>query len=100
MNSILPGTQVKMQGVFKVDAVDTDPSTGAIRCLYKNPAGSVTIVTSTQATMVKDTTGTYYILVTPLTSQVGTWYYHWEATSGVIVSGEDAFQVLQPQVST
>lgn len=100
MNSVYHGTQVKLQGVFKVDAVETDPTTSAIRCLYKDPSGSVTTVTSTQASMVKSTTGTYYVLVTPTSSQVGTWYYWWQATAGVIVSGQDSFEVLSPQVST
>lgn len=100
MNTFFPGSQIKLQGVFYVDSVETDPTTGNIRCLYKNPAGTVSIVTSTQAAMVKNTTGTYYVLVTPGTTQIGQWYYHWEATAGVIVAGEDSFQVLAPQVTT
>lgn len=100
MNSFVAGTQIKLQGVFKVDSVETDPTTGNIRCLYKNPAGTVTTVTSTQASMVKSTTGTYYVLVTPGTTQVGVWHYHWEATAGVIVAAEDSFQALPPQVTT
>lgn len=100
MNSFLWGSQVKMQGIFRVSAVETDPTTGAIRCLYTKPTGAVTIVTSTQAAIVKDTTGTYYSLVTPTSSEIGVWYYRWHATAGVITAGEDAFEVLTGMVST
>jgi hypothetical protein len=100
MDTYYFGSQVKMQGVFKVDDIETDPTSSAIRCLYKIPDGTVTAVSSTTADIVKDTTGTYYLLVTPTSAQVGDWYYRWHATAGVIVGGESVFTVISPEVTT
>ena len=93
-----PGQEVKLQGVWKTTAsVEVDPT--SITLYVEKPSGSVSAYTTTDLT--KDTTGTYYYLVVPTTSETGMWTWGCNSTGTAVAANYSGrFQVLVQPFST
>lgn len=96
-----PGQQIRLRGIFKNSTtstgVEVDPTT--ITLYYRNPSGTVSLVTTTGLT--KTTTGTYDYLVTPTTSGIGEWQYGYKGAGAAV--GADLggrFLVLNTELTT
>ena len=75
-----------------------DPTTVKFR--KSTPAGIVSSVTysTSQTTIVKDTTGVYYSNITSTSS--GVYWYRWTSTGNITTSQEGSFQVGRRFVDT
>lgn len=68
-----------------------DPTTGPV-LKHKNPAGTITTLTyPTDAAIVKEETGRYYILIAAASS--GTWAWRWSGTGTNAGADEGKFRV-------
>lgn len=91
MNSYRLGTDVKTTGVFKdVTGAVFDPA--GVTCKVQQPDGTETAyVYGADAQVVKLSTGTYYIWVTP--TQVGKHVVRFKGSGTVLVADEASFLV-------
>ncbi len=81
---------VRLTGTFKVSSTLTDPST--ITFKMKKPNGVITtFIFNTDAELVKDSTGVFY--VEQKLDLSGDWYYSFEGTGAVKAFEENRFHV-------
>ena len=84
------GDLVRCQGIF-TDAASTVTDPAAITFKVKNPSGTTTTyVYGTDAQLVKDSTGTYYVDVS--INSAGVWYYRFASTGSGQAAGENYFR--------
>lgn len=89
-NSYYEGQQVRVKVTFTVARTPTDPSTVVAK--IKDPSTTVTTYTyGTDAELVKETTGVYYVDVA--TTAVGTWTYRFAGTGTAAAAAEGTFTV-------
>lgn len=97
-NAFWPGERVQLRGIWtSTGSVEVDPT--AIKLYYVTPIGTVT--TKAFADLTKETTGTYYYIVTPTTSEAGEWLWGYKSTAGALGANLGGrFRVLDPPFST
>lgn len=84
------GDRPRCQAEFKLSNVLTDPTTVTFK--YKKPDGTiVTLVYGTDVSLVKASTGIYYVDVDIDAS--GQWFYRFEGTGTVKAASESKFTV-------
>ncbi len=71
-----PAQGVKLSAAFTLGGVATDPST--VSLTYRAPDGTETVLTYAGATITKDSTGNYHVVLTP--AEAGSYPYLWEGT--------------------
>ena len=84
------GDRPRCKAEFRLNNVLTDPTT--ITFKYRKPDETVVnLVFGTDAALVKESTGIYYVDID--IDSVGTWYYRFEGTGTVKAASESKFQV-------
>lgn len=94
MNTYTDGELVKCTGTFKDENdVVADPST--VTFVYETPAGAVTeLVYGTDAEVVKDSTGVYYVNL-DTTGVPGTWKYRFFSSGNGQAAAQSKFKVMR-----
>jgi len=93
-----PGQQLKLRLVVTSSSEVEVNSTG-LTLLWWRPDGTCT--TKQSSDLTQETTGTYYYLVVPTSSQTGEWVWRCTSTGSVVgASAEGRFKVLAPKWST
>jgi len=96
MNIYEIGDQVRCSAAFTVNGVATDPTT--ITFKYRKPGGSVVTLTyGVDGSVVKSSTGGYYVDLTPDTS--GVWHIGFYGTGSVVAAGESSFKVSKSNLT-
>ncbi|MFA5937419.1 MAG: hypothetical protein WC822_06115 [Candidatus Paceibacterota bacterium] len=91
INSYHQGDSRKLKALF-YDTNDALFNPTTVTFKYKKPgASTVTYVYGTDAQVVRDTTGTYYVILTFDTP--GTWHYEWQCTGGVEAEPRDVYVI-------
>lgn len=94
-----PYEQIKLKALLTNSTSSTEADATSATLYYENPAGTVT--SKALADLTKETTGTYYYLLTPTTSETGEWHWGWKSTGGAIGANYSGrFRVLEPPFST
>lgn len=97
MKTFQIGDTVRLTGTFRdEDKVLTDPTTVTVST--KTPGGVVqTWHYSTDADVIKDSTGKYHIDVAP--DSEGRWTFQWKAEGTLVTLEEQHFLVRTPEIS-
>lgn len=84
------GQKVRCKVNFKANGTLTDPTT--VRCKVKDPSGTITTyVYGTDAELVKESTGVYYVDV--VTDEEREWRFRFEGTGTCTAVEESSFGV-------
>ena len=95
MNSYDKGDLVRCSGAF-TDGSGNAQDPDVVIFKFTNPSGTTTTYTySTDAQLVKDSTGNYHVDVDA--DETGLWRTRWEATGTGQAADESAFRVTESQ---
>ena len=91
------GQDVEVVGDFRNNGTLYDPTT--VKVSVRRPGGKIkTYVYGTDAEVVKDSTGLYYMVITG--SLVGVWFYRWFTdTAGQKSADEQRFTILESKAT-
>jgi hypothetical protein len=84
------GQKVRLQGIFKVLGVNTDPTTITLK--IKSPAGVSTTYTFALGTVTRSDTGIYYKDLSINAS--GAWHYNWTGT-GLVEAADETWLLVE-----
>lgn len=88
------GNVIKLAANFQSNSVDVDPTT--ITFKLKDPLGVITTyVYGTNAELVKESTGDYYVHYTPTVE--GRHTYRFSSGTTYIAADEDSFDVIESE---
>lgn len=98
MGKLFPGDTERLRGTFKdANGDNADPTT--VKVIYQKPDGTeITKTSGTDAEVVKQATGDYYIDI--ILDKAGIWCYRWEGTGNVTTAEEETFTVRESFVET
>ena len=94
MNEYDIGDLVRVEAVFSLDTVNTDPD--AVTLTIVNPSGEVFVYTDVSPEVFHTASGTFYLEFIP--SGHGAWYARWEGFGTVKAAGEDTFYIGRSNV--
>lgn len=91
------GDVVRVTGTF-TDASDDPADPSGVQLAYEGPTGTATTLTyGVDAEVVKASTGSYYVEITP--DACGDWHYRWTGTGTGAGAQEGQFVVRPRMVS-
>jgi hypothetical protein len=88
------GDLVRVEAVFSLDDVNTDPS--VVKLTIVNPASETWIYYDTSPEMMHTASGMYHLEFIP--SGHGAWYARWEGYGTVQAAGEETIYVKRSNV--